>query len=196
MMRHGDQDHMPPKRTCGQLSGNVNATGMPCRAAALTTGTTCLAHADQETRASMRFGGSQPGSGRKPRPKPDEVTRRLVEDNEAVLMAPHFRTLGYEIVRDGDELRLVPVEDGGAKLYGTSKDGDVCVSEHDDLGAMQQAAERLWDRVYGRPRQRQEITGEGGGPVAVEAGFDLSRLSVGERRQLLELVEKTTADES
>jgi hypothetical protein len=182
----------PMHLTCGQLSGNVNAAGTPCRAAALTTGTTCLAHADEETRASMRFGGSQPGSGRKPRPKPDEVTRRLIEDNEAVLMAPHFRALGYEIVRDGEELRLVAVENGGAKLYGTSKDGDVCVSNHDDLGAMQQAAERLWDRVYGRPRQRQEITGEGGGPVAVETSLDLSKLSVVEKRTLLELIEKTS----
>lgn len=116
-----------------------------------------------------------------------EVARRVVEDNAAALLRPHLRTLGFDVVVGEDGPQLVPVEDGGAKLYSTNF-GTVVVSPHDDLGAMMTAAERLLDRVYGKPRQAVEHTGADGGPMEVSS--DLSRLSIEEKRALLALLEK------
>lgn len=141
--------------------------GQPCKAAPLKGTTNCLAHSDQETRESTRFGGAQPNAGRPPMPKPTEIMRRLLEQNAVAALRPYWRTLGFDVEIGPDGPRLVELADGGAKLYGTSKDGDVNVSRHDDLGAMMAAAEKLFDRVYGRPKQQTEITGDGGGPVEI-----------------------------
>ncbi|HEU4735498.1 MAG TPA: hypothetical protein VFS48_00525, partial [Solirubrobacterales bacterium] len=54
-------------------------TGKPCGAWALKGHLVCLAHADEKTRASVRFGGAQPGAGRPRKLKPMEVERRLME---------------------------------------------------------------------------------------------------------------------
>jgi hypothetical protein len=95
--------------------------------------------------------------------------RRLVEEHVEVVLAPHFRTLGYEVVRDekSGELRIVASENGGAKIFGESKEGDINMTSHDDLGAHIAAAEKLLDRIYGRPKQATELTGAEGGPVEI-----------------------------
>lgn len=164
--------------------------GTPCQSPPLKGADTCLAHADEETRGSVRFGGSQEGSGRPPKARPTDVARRLVEENVAAVLRPHFRALGYDVALTDGDLRLVELE-GGAKLYGTSKDGEVVVSGHDDLGAMIAAAEKLLDRIYGRPRQALEHTGDGGGPVEVGGRVsttDLSKLNDEQLAQLQELL--------
>jgi hypothetical protein len=46
--------------------------------------------------------------------------RRLVEENVIRIMSPHFATLGYRIVETADDLALVEIPGGGAKLHGTS----------------------------------------------------------------------------
>jgi hypothetical protein len=151
-------------RTC---AGTTKA-GDPCRAAPLTDARFCLAHSDEETRDRTGFGGSQPGAGRPPLARPSDVARRLIEENVAVVLAPHFRALGVNVVQGVDGLALEPIAGGGAKLHGTSKDGLVRVSGHDDLGAQIAASEKLQDRIYGRPKQSQEISGPEGGPVRME----------------------------
>ena len=95
------------------------------------------------------------------------------------MLRPFFRTLGYDVrVSDDGELSLVELEDGGAKLYGTaSRDGEINVSPHDDLAAMVGAAERLLNRVYGRPKLQAEVTGADGGAVRVDHGIDLKQLT-------------------
>jgi hypothetical protein len=50
---------------------------------------------------------------------------------------------------------------------GRSNTGAVNLSQIADLGARMAAAERLMDRVYGKPKQTQEITG-GDKPIAIE----------------------------
>lgn len=127
---------------------------------------------DPEALASVGFGSHAQAreagiQGGRPRLKrPTEIAQQLIEDNIAVILRPHFRTLGFDVEITGEgELRLTESEDGGAKIYGESKDGVIRVSALDDLGAMIAAAERLLDRVYGKPKQSTELTGADGGPI-------------------------------
>lgn len=176
--------------------------GTPCGANPLKPGTVvkgvtvsgrwCNRH-DEDLPDSARIGGPQPGSGRPRVPKPTEVGRRLVEENIAIVQRPYWRALGYDVSETPDGLKVVRVEGGGAKIYGVSaKDGVVYVSEHDDLGAMIAASEKLQDRALGRPKQMTEITGADGGPVEV-SGIDLSKLGSDELGRLRELLAKAHA---
>jgi hypothetical protein len=152
----------------------LNACDEPCGAAPLKPGTIiadvnvtgrwCRQH-DQDLPDSARIGGAQPGAGRPRQQRPSEVAQRLIEDNVAVVLGPHFRALGFDVVQAEEGLALTPIAEGGAKLHGTSKDGLVRASEHDDIGAQIAASEKLQDRIYGRPKQSQEISGPEGGPV-------------------------------
>jgi hypothetical protein len=119
-----------------------------------------------------------------------------VEENVAVVLRPHFRTLGHDVEVTDDGLRLVPIEGGGAKLYGTSKDGDVIVSEHDDLGAMIVSSEKLQDRIYGKSRQALEHAGPDGGPIELGSmgRLDLSKLSDEQLEQLQALVQRAAPE--
>lgn len=143
--------------------------GKPCKAWALSGRDFCMAHADEATRAEMGFGGPVNGAkgGAATRvPKPLEMARTLLEENAAVILRPHFRTLGYDVEVTGEgRLELSELEGGGAKVYGESKDGVINMSAYDDLAAMINAAEKLLDRIFGRPRQAMELTGDGGGPI-------------------------------
>ena len=142
--------------------------GKPCKAAPQKDGDYCLAHTRNDE-VSRGFGGPQPGSGRPRNPRPTEVMRRLVEQHVEVVLAPHFRTLGYKLERDeAGELTIVPDPEGGAKIYGESKEGDINMTAYDDLGAHIAAAEKLLDRIYGRPRQTTEISGPGGGKIDLD----------------------------
>jgi hypothetical protein len=132
----------------------------------------CRAH-DPDLPASARFGSRAQAKeaakhgGRPPLPRPTDIARRLIEQNELALQRPYWRTLGYDVVLGKDGLELVVLPDGGAKMHGESKEGDIVASPYEDLGAQQEAAERLWNRVYGKPKQTQEITGADGGPVEI-----------------------------
>lgn len=144
-----------------RLCNGTTKKGTPCKGNPLKDSDYCLAHADEQTRASVGFGGSRAGAmgGRPKKPTPSEIQRQLMERYELAIQRPYWRTLGYDVVigENGDP-ELIELPDGGAKLFGESKDGDIHVSGVDDLGAMIAAAEKLQDRVYGRPRQRNEVT--------------------------------------
>jgi hypothetical protein len=96
--------------------------------------------------------------GRPRKPTATEIERRLVEEHAIAWQRPYWRVLGYDLRMGENGPELVEREDGGAKLFGESKDGHIHVSPHDDLGAMITAAERLRDRVFGRPKQSSEVT--------------------------------------
>lgn len=167
------------KRKC---KGKTKA-GKPCRAVPMrkgaklesvegftSTGKWCRAH-DPNLPASARFGsmaqaaeaaklGGRPRTERAP-----DLMKRLLESHVEAVLAPHFRTLGYDVRRNAEnELELVQVEGGGAKIYGESKDGEIRMTSHDDLGAMIAAAEKLLDRIYGRAKQTTETIGGGERP--------------------------------
>jgi hypothetical protein len=167
------------KRGChGETKRKTLCDATPLRAGTVIEGVTvqgkhCRAH-DPDLPDSARFGSHAQAreaaklGGRPPNPKPSEVMRRLVEEHVETVIAPHFRTLGYKLERnEAGELTIVEDPAGGAKIYGESKEGDINVTDHDDLGAHIAAAEKLLDRVYGRPKQSTELTGAEGGPVEI-----------------------------
>lgn len=140
--------------------------GTPCQAWPAFGATTCLAHSDREARESVGFYGAQPGAGRPRLEKPLEVARRLVEENVEQLLRPHFAALGCRLERnDAGELAVTPDPDLRPKVT-ASYQGEVFASHIEDLQAQLEAAERLLDRVYGKPKQATEITGANGGPVS------------------------------
>lgn len=149
-----------PKRRCT----GTNKAGKPCGATPLRDQDWCNTHAPELPESARFAGGAKPGAGRPRVPGPTEVARQLIEENVGAILSPFFNALGYDVIDTGDGLKLEPVPAGGAKLYGTDK-GEVIVSSHDDLEAMQRAAERLLDRGFGKPRQSLEHTGANGGPI-------------------------------
>jgi len=174
------------KRRC---TGTTKA-GKPCRAKPLSDGDRCLAHADGQTQTSMGFGqGPRPGRPRVPRAT--ELQRELVEQHAAAVMRPYFRALGLDVDAAGTVSRL----ERGAIHVGRDKEGGVHASTIEDLSAQIAAAEALLNRVFGRPKQALEHTGIDGGPIEVDAGYDLRRLSGPELKALQELLTRATPDQ-
>lgn len=141
--------------------------GTPCKAGPLKGTTRCAAHPLDP--ASPRFGSPAQAreaglkGGRPALPKPTDVARKLIEEHVTAVLRPHFLALGIELHADGSTTRL----DGGALMYGESKDGDIVASNFEDLGAQMEAAEKLLNRVYGKPKQSTEISGPEGGPLEI-----------------------------
>lgn len=149
------------KRRCKAKKKN----GKPCANSPVRGKDRCIGHLPRKQKEALGFGGPQPGSGRPSLPSPTEVARKLIEENIAVILRPHFRALGYDVETGAEGLVLVPLDRGGAKLYGESRDGVVRGSEFDDLGAQMAAADKLLDRIYGRPKQATEVSGPDGGAI-------------------------------
>lgn len=152
---------MTEKRRC---KGTTKA-GKACGANPLKDSDFCLAHSDAKTREAVGFVADNGKQGRPKLPTPTAVARKLIEENIVVILRPHFRALGFDVETGEHGVVLVPLEGGGAKLYGESRDGVVRASGYDDLGAQIAAADKLLDRIYGKARQSTEITGADGGPV-------------------------------
>jgi hypothetical protein len=89
--------------------------------------------------------------------------RQRVEAAVDQLLAPYFRTLGIVgWTHDGEP---VVDEKAGAMEVGRSHTGREFLTDIPNLGARIAAAEKLLDRVYGRPKQTQEIAGMDAGPL-------------------------------
>lgn len=73
-----------------------------------------------------------------------------------MILRPHFAVLGHDVEVGEEGIALVPLEGGGAKLFGESREGVIKMSSYPDLGAQIAAADKLLDRVYGRPKQVSE----------------------------------------
>lgn len=154
------------RRTCK----GTTIAGKPCGANPLKPGTIiegitvtgrwCRQH-DEDLPSSAKIHATRTREqmgGRPPKPTATEIERRLVEEHAIAWQRPYWRTLGYDLKMGENGPELVEREEGGAKLFGESKDGHINVSPHDDLGAMITAAEKLRDRVFGRPKQSSEVT--------------------------------------
>ena len=131
--------------------------GTPCKAAPLKDSDFCLAHADEETRESTGFGGSQPGAGRPRQPRAIEVIRERIEQDIEQVVGPLFEALEAErgvVVGAGENATLEMVADWSVRLS---------------------AIRELLDRGYGKPRQTIAHTGvEDGPPIGVELSSDLA----------------------
>lgn len=180
------------KRTC---TGTSIRTGKPCKASPLkhTDPPRCAAHPIDPD--SPRFGSPAQAreaaktAGRPRKPRLPDLFRELLEKESDVIARPFFRALGYEVeVTEDLGWHLSPLPEGGVKLYGESKDGDIYVSGHDDIGAMMGAARELIDRVYGKPKQSTEISG--GIVNRVEHGLDLRNLTEDELAEVTEAAER------
>ena len=171
---------MTERRRC---QGKRKADGEPCGAVPVRQGTTiagvalsgdyCRRH-DPDLPEWARFGSPTQAraagmlGGRPPMPKPSDIARQLIERHVYMVLRPHFRTIGLDLNDDGSVTRL----DCGAVVTGESKDGDVIASDIEDLGAQIAAAEKLLDRVYGRPRQALEHTGPDGEAISTSIILD------------------------
>lgn len=120
------------------------------------TGGYCLRCDDAVTDAFMSAWTARASGGRKRRVGPDQYIRETVQQAVGLFIRPHLNALGVEIDKDTGKPYLV--EGGGAKIYGESKDGDINMTDHDDVEAQQKAAERLFDRGFGKPRTQAEIS--------------------------------------
>lgn len=181
---------MAERRAC---AGTTKA-GKPCRAPALKATGYCMVHGPEEVRESKGFGGPQEGAGRPALPKPTELARQLIEKNVIPVLRPHFAALGVTLHDDGT-CTYDPT--AGAKVLHkeAGEGGTTYATTIDDLAAQIAAAERLLDRVYGKPKQATELSGPGGDAVRVEGGApDLDLLTPEELRAYLELVKKMRGD--
>jgi hypothetical protein len=169
------------KRPCD----GTNRRGAPCGAAAVGAERGdpryCLSHQPAEVRESLGFGGPQPGAGRPRNQRPINLARELVVEHAHEFLRPYLRTLGLDFDAAG---QVVKATGGGAVLVGRDKEGGVFPSDVEDLGAKIAASERLFDRVFGKPRQALEHTGDDGGPIRTEGGLDLRLLTDDELRAL------------
>lgn len=104
--------------------------------------------------------GSDAGTGRHPRPSALEVIRHMVEEEHGIdeVVRPLFEGLNAS--------RAVVVGNGPSAHVETVGDPEVAMK----------AAERILDRVYGKPKQTTELSGPDGGPISVE-------VPTGEERQ-------------
>ena len=180
-----------PKRKC---KGKTRA-GKACRANPLKGSDYCSAHDPVSpgfgTPEQAKAAGSK--GGRPKLVRPSEIAQQLIEDNALVIQRPYWRALGYDVEQAGDgTFRLVERTEGPVKAHTTFR-GDFYYGG-DDLAAMQEAANQLQDRAYGKARQIAEISGPDGGPIeGREIQADLSKLTVEEREQLLSLTRKAAA---
>lgn len=120
------------------------------------TGGYCLRCDDAVTEAFQAAWSARARGGRKRRVGPDQYMREMVQQAVGLFVRPHLKALGLSLDPDTGEVRVVP--GGGAKIYGESKDGDICMTTYDDVEAQQKAAERLFDRGFGKPRTQAEIS--------------------------------------
>lgn len=165
------QTNAKPRVATRRKCADKNAAGGPCEAKPLKAGTEiagvtvtgkwCRQH-DHDLPSSAKIHNTRTAEqmgGRPKKPTPSEIQKQLMERYELAVQRPYWRTLGYDVrIAENGDPELVELDNGGAKVFGQSKDGDTIVSDYDDLGAMIAAAEKLMDRVYGRPKSSNEIT--------------------------------------
>ena len=119
----------------------TNRAGLPCRAAPLRAGQWCSAH-DPKLPAAIRFGSSEQAAG-----AATGVDRRTPSVTEQM----------RERVEAEAEAILAPYFEA--------------LAEGQDIEQRMRAAERLLDRVYGRPKQSTQPGGRATGRAAT---YDLS----------------------
>ena len=107
--------------------------GEPCPKAPMTGREMCLAHADEETRRAAGFVPEAGAAGRPPKPRSIDVLREKVEGEIDLWLKPFYDAL--------DATDMLGGLDHKTRL---------------------RAADSVLDRVYGKPTQRNELSGADG----------------------------------
>lgn len=135
---------MPEKRRC---KGTTRA-GKACSAYPLTDSDFCLAHSDEERRASVGFTGEAGKLGGRPRkPRVVDVLREKVEDEIEEWLEPLYearKATKHVVVGNGPTAHVEEVPDIPTRLAATRE---------------------VIDRTHGKARQSVELSGADGGPV-------------------------------
>lgn len=153
----------------------ITKAGKACKAHPVSGSDFCLAH-DETAREIARFGGLQPGAGRPPAPRVVDVIRERIEEE---------MDEWYQVLLDARDASKPVMVGHGEDAY---------VVDIPDHGVRLAAFREVMDRAYGKPKQATELSGPGGGPIAVGA-VDLSRLSDDELRQVVELTDRCRVDD-
>jgi hypothetical protein len=130
----------------------------------------CVWHMNESERKRLSIRDPHETQRRITKTKAPELMRQIVEHNTMSILRPYFEALG--ITLEGyDEENGKPIvsfnPNAGLKLYGESKDGDIVMTPYADIGGMVTVAEKLMDRVYGKPKQSTTIEG-GVNPVRIQ----------------------------
>lgn len=117
--------------------------GEPCKAKPLKDTDRCLAHSDEATRTSMNF-QQGPRPGRPPNPRAVDVLRERLDAELDEWLAPLYEAR--------NATRHVVVGNGPSAH----------VEEVPDLPTRLAAFREMMDRVHGKPKQTQELSGSVG----------------------------------
>lgn len=161
---------MPKRRKCS----GTNKQGEPCDASPLRDRDTCIAHSDAQTRASVGFVPEAGKLGGRPR-RPREI--ELIQE-----VADEFKEQMRQVLIDGLQAERGIVVGNGGTAY---------VEQMPDHPHRLSTYREIMDRLHGKPRQTTELSGPDGSPVQVASAFDLGKLTVSEKRDLLRLLDKT-----
>lgn len=137
--------------------------GNPCRSWAAYDDGKCRAHTSCISEERKKQDAMKAAAVRESkRPKPHKIMQQILEQRPELFMKPFLEALGIriELMEDpqtGEVFPYVEEVSDGMVVYGVSKDGDVVISKHKDLEGQMRAAERLMDRVYGKPKQTQIV---------------------------------------
>lgn len=138
------------------------------------TGLYCVHHdpniTNDETEAYLLH-----GSANKPIPRKitaGEAAHRVIQRAPHYILRPYLKALGLRLNEDGE------LEEAGTglKLYGYSRGGEVIRSRYPDLVGQTQVAEKLLDRVYGKPRAAVDLASQNT-TVNVHVQMDEERVS-------------------
>lgn len=127
--------------------------GTPCQSPRLSGFDVCIGHAPKAEKAKRGFGGAENGKAGGHARRHPKLVERLAEKVEAELdewLAP--------LIRAREATRVVVVGNGP----------NAWTEEHPDIPTQLKATAEVFDRLVGKPKQTQEISGPDGGPLQTE----------------------------
>lgn len=165
----GPEEYVPPPPTKIKFCQSETKKGLNCESYAVMGSKFCINHMDDEekdrlgiiknTTKGLRTNASAPA-----------LMKDMVEVATAKALKPYFDAIGVELVGFNEEGQPVVRdlgEDAGLMLHGESKDGDIVMTHYPDVGGRVQIMEKLFDRVYGKPKQTQVLEG-GVTPIQIQ----------------------------
>lgn len=164
-----------PDRTKGkEYCVHIKENGDRCGSWAAYGTPRCRWHMDEEEKIAAGLAPARPGEARQLVHVSDVLTpmqqfARATEKSMAVIIEQYLTAMGLQLDGFdplGDPIISV-VENGGLKLHGESKDGDIIMTNFDNIIGRIEIAEKMINRVWGKPRQSMVIEG-GAKPIKIE----------------------------